>query len=98
MAGAVGSAKDGSQCDLRGENAEEPLYHDFVSGWGAACVETCVMYPLSKLIFRQQLHGVPVKVFLSTFPIPKENAALVSKRKSALMKLFYIRLSSLTQF
>uniref|UniRef100_A0A1I7Y5X0 Solute carrier family 25 member 51 n=1 Tax=Steinernema glaseri TaxID=37863 RepID=A0A1I7Y5X0_9BILA len=34
---------------------------DFLCGWGAGCVETCILFPSSKLIFRQQLHGLLVK-------------------------------------
>ncbi len=33
-------------------------YREFICGWGAACTETCIMFPAVKLIFRQQLHGV----------------------------------------
>ncbi|MFH4977944.1 hypothetical protein AB6A40_004653 [Gnathostoma spinigerum] len=31
---------------------------EFICGWGAGCIETCTLFPLNKLIFRQQLHGV----------------------------------------
>lgn len=33
-------------------------YADFICGCGAGCLETILLYPQSKLIFRQQLHGV----------------------------------------
>lgn len=32
-------------------------YKEFLSGWAAGCVETCILYPKTKLIFRQQLHN-----------------------------------------
>lgn len=32
-------------------------YVDFICGWGAGCIETCIMFPANKIIFRQQLHG-----------------------------------------
>lgn len=31
---------------------------EFACGWGAAFVNICVTFPLNKVIFRQQLHGV----------------------------------------
>ncbi|TKR80822.1 hypothetical protein L596_014826 [Steinernema carpocapsae] len=34
---------------------------DFLCGWGAGCVETCLLFPSSKLIFRQQVHGLAAK-------------------------------------
>ena len=34
---------------------------EFLCGWCAGCVETCILYPQNKLIFRQQLLGVVVK-------------------------------------
>ncbi|VDD95621.1 unnamed protein product [Enterobius vermicularis] len=34
---------------------------DFICGWGAGCIETTVLYPQSKLIFRQQLRGLAAK-------------------------------------
>ncbi|PIC32976.1 hypothetical protein B9Z55_013124 [Caenorhabditis nigoni] len=34
---------------------------DFIAGWGAGCIETCILYPSNKIIFRQQLHGFHVK-------------------------------------
>ncbi|VDN00861.1 unnamed protein product [Thelazia callipaeda] len=36
-------------------------YENFVAGWGAGFVETVVLYPQNKIIFRQQLQGVPIK-------------------------------------
>jgi hypothetical protein len=36
-------------------------YIDFFCGWSAGCIETILLYPQNKLIFRQQLHGVVVK-------------------------------------
>lgn len=36
-------------------------YIDFFCGWAAGCIETVLLYPQNKLIFRQQLHGVVVK-------------------------------------
>lgn len=34
---------------------------DFFCGWGAGCIETCILYPSNKVIFRQQLHGFSAK-------------------------------------
>ncbi|KAH7728838.1 Mitochondrial carrier triple repeat protein 1 [Aphelenchoides avenae] len=34
---------------------------DFFCGWCAGCIETCILYPANKIIFRQQLHGVGIK-------------------------------------
>lgn len=34
---------------------------DFVCGWTAACIETCTLFPIVKVTFRQQLHGVGIK-------------------------------------
>ncbi|CAJ0578166.1 unnamed protein product, partial [Mesorhabditis spiculigera] len=34
------------------------LERELLAGWGAGAVETCLLYPANKLIFRQQLHGV----------------------------------------
>lgn len=34
---------------------------DFLCGWGAGCIETCILYPSNKVIFRQQLHGFSAK-------------------------------------
>jgi len=36
-------------------------YVDFFCGWSAGCIETIILYPQNKLIFRQQLLGVAVK-------------------------------------
>jgi|UniRef100_A0AC35FIF5 hypothetical protein len=33
---------------------------DFICGWSAGCIETVVLYPQNKIIFRQQLHAIPV--------------------------------------
>ncbi|KAI1706979.1 mitochondrial carrier protein [Ditylenchus destructor] len=41
--------------------ARESPNVDFICGWFAGCVETCVLYPINKLTFRQQLHGVILK-------------------------------------
>uniref|UniRef100_A0A915A7S4 Solute carrier family 25 member 51 n=1 Tax=Parascaris univalens TaxID=6257 RepID=A0A915A7S4_PARUN len=37
-------------------------HKEFFCGWGAGCVETMILFPQSKLIFRQQLHGVVFRV------------------------------------
>jgi len=34
---------------------------EFFCGWGAGCIETCALYPVVKLTFRQQLHGVVLR-------------------------------------
>uniref|UniRef100_A0AC34RJV2 Mitochondrial carrier protein n=1 Tax=Panagrolaimus sp. JU765 TaxID=591449 RepID=A0AC34RJV2_9BILA len=40
---------------------KRPRYVDFFCGWSAGCIETVILYPQSKLIFRQQLFGLAVK-------------------------------------
>ncbi|KAK6033760.1 hypothetical protein OSTOST_00062 [Ostertagia ostertagi] len=35
---------------------------DFLCGWGAGCVETCMLFPSNKIIFRQQLHGFSARL------------------------------------
>uniref|UniRef100_A0AC35FJ70 Mitochondrial carrier protein n=1 Tax=Panagrolaimus sp. PS1159 TaxID=55785 RepID=A0AC35FJ70_9BILA len=32
---------------------------DFICGWSAGCIVTVILYPLNKVIFRQQLHAIP---------------------------------------
>ncbi|KAF8384577.1 hypothetical protein PRIPAC_73719 [Pristionchus pacificus] len=39
-------------------NGKELRHCDFVCGWGAGCIETCILYPSYKIIFRQQLHNL----------------------------------------
>ncbi|CAJ0610181.1 unnamed protein product [Cylicocyclus nassatus] len=42
---------------------EERRHHiEFLCGWAAGCIETCILYPSNKIIFRQQLHGFSAKV------------------------------------
>ncbi|CAD6191633.1 unnamed protein product [Caenorhabditis auriculariae] len=41
--------------------AEKRKHLDFFCGWGAGCIETCLLYPTNKIIFRQQLHGFSAK-------------------------------------
>lgn len=36
-------------------------WQEFVCGWGAAFVNVTVTYPISKLIFRQMLHGIKAR-------------------------------------
>uniref|UniRef100_A0A0K0DP69 Solute carrier family 25 member 51 n=1 Tax=Angiostrongylus cantonensis TaxID=6313 RepID=A0A0K0DP69_ANGCA len=43
----------------------ERHHFDFLCGWGAGCIETCILFPSSKVIFRQQLHGFSAKVAYS---------------------------------
>jgi hypothetical protein len=38
------------------------MYKEFVCGWGAAVINIGITFPLNKAMFRQQLHGVPLKV------------------------------------
>ncbi|GMR32033.1 hypothetical protein PMAYCL1PPCAC_02228 [Pristionchus mayeri] len=42
-------------------NGKELRHCDFVCGWGAGCIETCILYPSYKIIFRQQLHNLLTK-------------------------------------
>lgn len=37
-------------------------YHEFVAGYLAACTSICVLFPLNKIIFRQQLHAIDANV------------------------------------
>ncbi|CAJ0917366.1 unnamed protein product, partial [Mesorhabditis belari] len=41
---------------------DERRYHalEFGCGWGAGCIETCIVYPATKVSFRQQVHGYNV--------------------------------------
>ena len=43
------------------KRAGDSSHMDFVCGWGAGCIETCITYPISKVTFRQQLHGVVIR-------------------------------------
>lgn len=36
-------------------------YQNFIAGWGAGFVETLLLYPQTKIIFRQQLQGITAK-------------------------------------
>lgn len=44
-------------------------YRDFICGMSAGCIETCILYPQNKLIFRQQLLGVVAKDAVSQVTI-----------------------------
>ncbi|XP_077866783.1 mitochondrial nicotinamide adenine dinucleotide transporter SLC25A51-like, partial [Saccoglossus kowalevskii] len=35
------------------------VHQEFVCGWGAAFINILATFPLNKLMFRQQLHGIP---------------------------------------
>ena len=45
--------------------SEVHRYVDFFCGWGAGCIETCIMFPANKIIFRQQLHGFTAQIAVS---------------------------------
>ncbi|GMT32654.1 hypothetical protein PFISCL1PPCAC_23951 [Pristionchus fissidentatus] len=47
--------------DSKDANGREPRHCDFVCGWGAGCIETIILYPSYKIIFRQQLHNLLTK-------------------------------------
>ena len=52
------------------QRATSPVWRRLVSvnfacGWGAAAVETVVVFPFSKVIFRQQLHGFVLREALT---------------------------------
>lgn len=49
---------------------------DFLCGWGAGCIETMILYPQNKLIFRQQLCGLAAK------------EALIQLKKEGLRRLY----------
>jgi hypothetical protein len=34
---------------------------EFFCGWSAGLMETCILFPSSKLVFRQQLYGLAAK-------------------------------------
>ena len=38
----------------------ESVHHEFVCGWGAAFINISVTFPINKVMFRQQLHGIRV--------------------------------------
>lgn len=40
---------------------QKEKYHNFVAGWVAGFVETLLLYPQNKVIFRQQLQGITAK-------------------------------------
>ncbi|KAM3728310.1 Mitochondrial nicotinamide adenine dinucleotide transporter SLC25A51 [Dirofilaria immitis] len=40
---------------------QKEKYHNFIAGWGAGFVETLLLYPQNKMIFRQQLQGITAK-------------------------------------
>uniref|UniRef100_A0AAF5Q6K5 Mitochondrial carrier protein n=1 Tax=Wuchereria bancrofti TaxID=6293 RepID=A0AAF5Q6K5_WUCBA len=40
---------------------QKEKYQNFVAGWGAGFVETLLLYPQTKVIFRQQLQGITAK-------------------------------------
>ncbi|KAJ1350985.1 hypothetical protein KIN20_006918 [Parelaphostrongylus tenuis] len=46
-------------------NSQRHHHLDFLCGWGAGCIETCILFPSNKVIFRQQLHGFSAKVAYS---------------------------------
>jgi hypothetical protein len=37
-------------------------YNEFIAGYMAACTSISVLYPLNKIIFRQQLYGIDTNV------------------------------------
>ncbi|CAI5448802.1 unnamed protein product [Caenorhabditis angaria] len=47
--------------DISRGRKPERNHLDFIAGWGAGCIETCILYPSNKVIFRQQLHGFSIK-------------------------------------
>uniref|UniRef100_A0A915Q7E1 Mitochondrial carrier protein n=1 Tax=Setaria digitata TaxID=48799 RepID=A0A915Q7E1_9BILA len=40
---------------------QKEKYQNFVCGWGAGFIETLLLYPQNKMIFRQQLQGITAK-------------------------------------
>ncbi|VDK62400.1 unnamed protein product [Onchocerca ochengi] len=40
---------------------QKEKYQNFIAGWGAGFVETVLLYPPNKMIFRQQLQGITAK-------------------------------------
>jgi hypothetical protein len=51
----MASSKDKTATHKRGG------YVDFFCGWSAGCIETVILYPQNKIIFRQQLYAIAVK-------------------------------------
>ena len=35
-------------------------YKEFICGWSAGCIETCILFPQTKLIFRQTRYNIVV--------------------------------------
>jgi len=61
MSNLIGSSPPGSsppECNFCEKTYQ---YREFVCGWGAAFVNITATFPMNKVMFRQQLHGVSVK-------------------------------------
>ncbi|VDK80000.1 unnamed protein product [Cylicostephanus goldi] len=59
-------------------------------GWAAGCIETCILFPSNKVIFRQQLHGFSAKVAWSQVIYSNLSFALFrSKVKSEGIRRLY---------
>lgn len=56
---------------------------DFYCGWCAGCVETCILFPLNKMTFRQQLYGLVLKDAITQVKILFYNLFV------KILKLFY---------
>lgn len=53
-----GQIRKGFVAQTMGEHREEKAYVEFLSGWGAAFINISVTFPINKIMFRQQLHGI----------------------------------------
>jgi len=61
-------------------------YKEFICGWTAGCIETCLLFPQTKVIFRQQLHNLHVvdavkQVKILTQIIPNKNTTSLAKKR-----------------
>ncbi|XP_013390327.1 solute carrier family 25 member 51 [Lingula anatina] len=50
---ALGSSSGPTKTSTNGD-----VYKEFISGWGAAVINISLTFPLNKVMFRQQLHGI----------------------------------------
>ncbi|XP_031345869.1 solute carrier family 25 member 51 isoform X2 [Photinus pyralis] len=47
--------------EIVNDRLKKVRWKEFVCGWGAACVNITVTYPINKIILRQMLSGVTIK-------------------------------------
>ena len=59
--GSLGRTGISMPLDVRDDSKKHYDYREYVCGWAAAFVNINVTFPISKMIFRQMLHGVETK-------------------------------------